>query len=79
MILKTAVDRSILMPQVVMQANDFDWLIHLLGELRYETNCTLAEVHGSVATPWNRMTIPRRGALPCTSASVPFASLNCGF
>jgi hypothetical protein len=78
-----------------MQANDIDLLIHLLGESSYEANCTFAGAHGSVAymdvgegrelgavsfaTPWNRITIPRRGALPCTPANPHFASSNCGF
>ena len=55
---------------------DFDFAIHLLGELRYVANCTLAAAYGSVAymevgeerkhgaesfaTPWNRTTIPCR-------------------
>jgi len=94
-----------------MQSNNFDLLIHLLGEPRYEANCTLAAAHGCVAymdvgegreqgavsfaTHWNRQKIapafsayslsmdinnfPRRGALPCTTASAHFASSNCGF
>jgi len=62
-----------------MKAKDFDLIIHLLGEPRYEANCTFAGAHGSVATPWNRVTIPRRGALPCTPANPHFASSNCGF
>jgi len=62
-----------------MKAKDFDLIIHLLGEPRYDANCTLAAAHGIVATPWNSMTIPRRGALPCTTASAHFTSSNCGF
>ncbi len=62
-----------------MQDNNIELLIHLLGEPRYEANCTLAAAHGSVATPWNRMAIPRRGALPYTAASAHFTSSNCDF
>ena len=78
-----------------MRSNDFDLPIHLLGESRYEANCTFATAHGSVAymdvgevreqgavsfaTPWNRMTIPRRGALPCATANAHFTSSSCGF
>ncbi len=32
-----------------MQCNDFDLLIHLLGESRYKANCTFAAAHGGVA------------------------------
>ena len=58
----------------------FDFAVHLLGELRYVANCALAAAYGCVAymdvgegrehgaasfaTPWNRMTIPCRCALP---------------
>ena len=75
-----------------MHTNSFDLLIHLLGEPRYKANCTLAVAHGCVAymdvgevreqgavsfaTPWHRKTIPRRGALPCTTASAHFTSSN---
>jgi len=75
-----------------MQANDLDLIIHLLGEPCYEANCTFAVAHGSVATPWNRQKIapafsayspsmdinnfPRRGALPCTTASAHFTLSN---
>ena len=78
-----------------MQANDLYLLIHLLGEPRYAANYTFAVAHGNVAykdvgevreqgavsfaTPRNRMTIPRRGALPCTTANAHFASSNYGF
>ena len=70
----------------------FDLLIHLLGGPRYKANCTLAAAHccvaykdvgeerelgaASFATPWNRITIPRRGALPCTTANVHFTPSN---
>jgi hypothetical protein len=75
-----------------MQTNSFDLLIQLLGEPRYKANRTLAVAHGGVAymdvgegrelgavsfaTPWNRATIPRRGVLPCTTASAHFTSSN---
>jgi hypothetical protein len=59
-----------------MQANSSNILTHLLGEPRYKANCTLAAAHGGVATPWNRTTIPRRGVLPCTTASAHFTSSN---
>jgi len=61
-----------------MRAKNFELLFPLLGEPRYEANCTLAAAYGSVATPWNRITIPRRGALPYTAASAHFSSSNCG-
>ena len=47
-----------------MEAISLDLPVHLLAELRYGVNCTLAAAHGRVATPWNRTTIPRRCALP---------------
>jgi len=59
-----------------MQANSSDTLIRLLGEPRYKANCTLAAAHACFATPWNRATIPRRGALPCATASAHFTSSN---
>jgi hypothetical protein len=75
-----------------MQANRSSTLIHQLSKLRFKANCTLAAAHGCVAymdvgegrelgavsfaTPWNRKTIPRRGALPCTTASAHFTSSN---
>ncbi|MCU7960466.1 MAG: hypothetical protein KZQ58_10820 [gamma proteobacterium symbiont of Bathyaustriella thionipta] len=46
---------------------------------RYRADGTLAVAHGGVATPWNRSTIPRRYALPCTTASAPSTLPNCGF
>jgi hypothetical protein len=65
---------------------------HLLGEQRYTANGTLVAAHGCVAykdvgegrelgavsftTPWNRITIPRRCALPCTTTSAPFTVFN---
>ena len=70
-----------------MQANDIDLLIHLLGESRYEANCTFAGAHGSVAymdvgegrelgavsfaTPWNRQKIA-----PAFSAYSPSMDIN---
>ncbi|MEJ2622894.1 MAG: hypothetical protein P8163_22465, partial [Candidatus Thiodiazotropha sp.] len=33
--------------------NRFDGHGHLLGESRYNVNCTLVAAHGGVATPWN--------------------------
>ena len=75
-----------------MQANKVNTLTHQPGKPRYEANCTLAAAHGCVAymdvgevrkqdavsfaTPWNSTTIPRRGALPCTTASAHFTSSN---
>ena len=32
-----------------MYAIDFDWPIHLLGESRYEANCSLVVAHGYIA------------------------------
>ena len=79
MILESSVGRFILITQgVVMKANSYKTLIHLLGERRFKANCALAAAHGHVATPWNRATIPRRGALPCTTASTHFTSSNWG-
>ena len=70
-----------------MQANDTDLLNHLLGESRYEANCTFAGAHGSVAymdvgegrelgavsfaTPWNRQKIA-----PSCSAYSPSMDIN---
>ena len=34
--------------------------------------------HGSVATPWNGMTIPRRCALPCTPKTTHSARPTAG-
>ena len=74
---------------------DFDLPIHLLGESRYETNCMFATAYGCVAymdvgeerehgavsfaTPWNRVIIPRRCALPYTAANTHSAPSNCSF
>jgi hypothetical protein len=57
----------------------FDQMIHHLGELRYRLNGTPLTAHSGVATPWNRMTIPRRCALLCTLMDAPFNLSNCGF
>ncbi len=70
-----------------MQTNSFNLLFHLLGELRYEANCTLAATHGCVAymevgevrelgavsfaTPWNRQKIA-----PAFSAYSPSMDIN---
>ena len=70
-----------------MQANRFDTLIHLPGELRYKANCTLAVAHSCVAymdvgevreqgavsfaTPWNRQKIA-----PAFSAYSPSMDIN---
>jgi hypothetical protein len=40
----------------------FNQMIHLLGEFRYRLNGTPLTAHSGVATPWNRITIPRRCA-----------------
>ena len=40
----------------------FDRLTHLLGESRYRLNGASTTAHSGVATPWNRITIPRRRA-----------------
>jgi hypothetical protein len=52
------------------------WDIHLLSEQRYTANGTLVAAHGCVTTPWNRTTIPRHCALPCTTTSAPFTVFN---
>jgi hypothetical protein len=49
---------------------------HLLGEQCYTADGTLVAVHGRVITPWNRITIPRRYALPCTTTSAPSTVFN---
>ena len=45
---------------------------------RYEAHCTSLAAHGSVASPWNGMTIPRRRALPCTAMNAHYAPFNYG-
>ena len=62
-----------------MQPVCFDKRVYLLGELRYRPNGTPLMAHIGVATPWNRMTIPRRCALLCTLMDAPFSLSNCGF
>jgi len=59
-----------------MKIINFDVPIHLLGELRYGANCTLAGAQGYVTTPWNRTTIPRHCALPCAPANAHFTPSN---
>ena len=75
-----------------MQTNIFNLLIPLPGEPGYKANWALAATRGGVAymdvgevreqgaasfaTPWNRLAVPRRGALPCATASALFASFN---
>jgi hypothetical protein len=49
---------------------------HPLSEQRYTANGTLVAAHGCVTTPCNRITIPRRRALPCTTTSAPFTVFN---
>jgi len=51
---------------------------HLIIQ-RYTTDCTDFKAHDYVATPWNRMTIPRRCALSCTLKSAHSVVFNCGF
>ena len=74
-----------------MKAIDIDVLLHLSGESRYEVNRAFATAHDRVVTPWNRMTIPCRYALPtgrrylaragaeavsCTAANAHFTPSN---
>ncbi|MEJ1363603.1 MAG: hypothetical protein RPU42_00655, partial [Candidatus Sedimenticola sp. (ex Thyasira tokunagai)] len=60
-----------------MKTIDINLIFHLLGEPCYGVNCTLAVAHDGVTTPWNRQTIPRRCALPCTTANAHFTPSNC--
>jgi hypothetical protein len=62
-----------------MQVININWANHLVDELRYEADCTLATAHGGVITPWNSITIPRPYALPCTVASAHSTPSNRGF
>ncbi|MCP3999386.1 MAG: hypothetical protein GY727_00530 [Gammaproteobacteria bacterium] len=50
--------------------------IHSLGETRYTANGTPVAAHDGVITPWNRITIPRRHALSCTTTDAPFTVFN---
>ena len=52
---------------------------HLLSESRYGPNGTSTAAQSSVATPRNRITIPRRYALLCTTVDAPFNPSNRGF
>jgi hypothetical protein len=52
---------------------------NLLGESRYEPNGTPTAAQHCVATPRNRITIPRRCALFCATVDAPFNSSNRGF
>ncbi len=59
-----------------MQEKDLTLVAQPIGELRYAPDCTVAAPHEGVATPWNRVTIPRRDALPCTTANAHSAPSN---
>ena len=51
----------------------------LQGEPRYGVDCTVVAPHGFVATPWNRITIPRHCALPWVTATAHSTPSNRGF
>ncbi len=67
-------------------------IVHLLGEGRYVSDCTTVAAHNGVAymevgegrehgavsfaTPWNRITIPLRYALPYTTPGAHSHSSN---
>jgi hypothetical protein len=76
--LASPVERSILRVGNCYEAIDIDQLLYMFDEPRYRMNCTFESVHGCVTTPWNRITIPRRCALPYTTSNALFTLSNRG-
>ena len=56
-----------------------DMASHLTGVPRNGLNGTPRAAHGGVATPCNRLTIPRHRTLLCTPVDAPFKPFNYGF
>ena len=80
MILDSAVNRSILYSKrLIACVITMICLIAFLGESRYEPNGAPTVAQHCVATLRNRITIPHRCALFCTTVDAPFNSSNCGF
>jgi len=52
-----------------MNVISFNLSLHPLGESHYSADCTFVAAQYSVATPWNKTTIPRYCALPCATTS----------
>jgi hypothetical protein len=50
--------------------------IHPANNQRCTANGTPMAAEDCVMNPWNRITVPRRYALPCTTTGAPFTVLN---